>query len=80
MSPLGTTTVARSLMRSRTSIGIDFGTTNTVVAVATLGEPVRAVTFQEDREQSDYLPVRVVLRAIGSKSVRRRSFRRHEGD
>jgi hypothetical chaperone protein len=37
----------------RKSIGIDFGTTNTVVAIAKPGEPVRTVTFHDDREQSD---------------------------
>ena len=40
-------------MRNRMSIGIDFGTTNTVVAIAKPGEPVRAVMFQGDREQSE---------------------------
>ena len=35
------------------SIGIDFGTTNTVVAMARPGSPVRAVTFRDDREFAD---------------------------
>jgi hypothetical chaperone protein len=40
-------------MRNEVSIGIDFGTTNTVVAIAQPGAPVRAVTFCDDRERSD---------------------------
>lgn len=35
------------------SIGIDFGTTNTVVALARPGETVRAIAFRDDRELSD---------------------------
>ena len=35
------------------SIGVDFGTTNTVVAIARPGEAVRAVTFGDERETSD---------------------------
>jgi hypothetical chaperone protein len=40
-------------MRNRISIGVDFGTTNTVVAVAEPGKAARAVRFHDDREQSD---------------------------
>jgi hypothetical chaperone protein len=40
-------------VRNEVSIGIDFGTTNTVVALAAPGEPVRAVTFRDDQELSD---------------------------
>jgi hypothetical chaperone protein len=35
------------------SVGVDFGTTNTVIAIAKPGAPVRAVNFSDDREQSD---------------------------
>ncbi|MBV9964796.1 MAG: Hsp70 family protein, partial [Alphaproteobacteria bacterium] len=40
-------------MRGRVSIGVDFGTTNTVVAIARPGEAARAVTFRDDSETSD---------------------------
>ena len=40
-------------MRPACSIGIDFGTTNTVIGLARPGETVRAVTFRDDRELSD---------------------------
>jgi len=38
---------------SKLSIGVDFGTTNTVVAIARPGEAVRAVTFRDDRETAE---------------------------
>ena len=40
-------------MQNEVSIGIDFGTTNTVVAIAAPGAPVRAARFHDDRELSD---------------------------
>jgi hypothetical chaperone protein len=40
-------------MPGRCSIGIDFGTTNTVIALARPGGKVRAVAFRDDRELSD---------------------------
>ena len=40
-------------MPKQLSIGVDFGTTNTVVAIAQPGEAVRAVMFHDERETSD---------------------------
>jgi hypothetical chaperone protein len=40
-------------MRHNISIGIDFGTTNTVIALARPGAAVRAVGFRDVRELSD---------------------------
>jgi len=40
-------------MLNRMSIGIDFGTTNTVIATARPGEAVRAVAFHDDRKFTD---------------------------
>lgn len=40
-------------MPDRHSIGVDFGTTNTVIAIARPGEGARAVHFRDDRDISD---------------------------
>lgn len=40
-------------MAERVAIGVDFGTTNTVVAVARAGEPVRAIRFAQPEGASD---------------------------
>src|ERR1700739_4124359 len=40
-------------MRNRTSIGIDFGQTNTVVAIGKPGQGVRAFPFHDDGEKTD---------------------------
>jgi hypothetical chaperone protein len=45
--------VSDTMSPDRISIGIDFGTTNTVVAVARRGAPVRAIQFTDDRALSD---------------------------
>ena len=45
--------IKHAKMGRRFSIGIDFGTTNTVVAIAEPDAPVRAVTFRDDRELSE---------------------------
>jgi hypothetical chaperone protein len=39
------------LVHDTISIGIDFGTTNTVVAIARSGEPARAVQFHDDDQE-----------------------------
>ena len=46
---MGEILAARQPMQDTLSIGIDFGTTNTVVAIARPGEPVRAVQFNDNR-------------------------------
>ena len=40
-------------MTERVAIGVDFGTTNTVVALAREGEPVRAIPFAQAEGLSD---------------------------
>ena len=40
-------------MPKQLSIGVDFGTTNTVVAIVRPGEAVRAVMFHDECETSD---------------------------
>jgi hypothetical chaperone protein len=40
-------------MSPKVSVGVDFGTTNTVIAVAERGKPVRAVVFQDDQEMTE---------------------------
>jgi hypothetical chaperone protein len=50
---MGKILAANQPVRDTLSIGIDFGTTNTVIAIARPGEPVRAVQFNDDRRLSD---------------------------
>ena len=41
------------MVERKLSVGVDFGTTNTVMAVARPGEAVRAIAFRDDRETAD---------------------------
>jgi hypothetical chaperone protein len=43
----------RNKVSKKLSVGVDFGTTNTVMAVARPGEAVRAVTFRDESETAD---------------------------
>jgi hypothetical chaperone protein len=52
-TPGGNQRAAVKTMPDRLSTGIDFGTTNTVVAIARPGEKPRAIAFRDGGELSD---------------------------
>ena len=59
------------------SIGVDFGTTNTVVALAQPGKPVRAVTFRDDRETADiYRSVLLFVKGLSAAGLDLPALRR----
>lgn len=73
-------TATRLTMRNRTSIGIDFGTANTVVAIAKPGEAVRAITFRDDREKKSDIYRYALCFEQFAASRSSRSFCELEGD